>query len=170
MAVASVPWKTEAEVYRSDLARRLPDGLTAPRALGVFDLDATSSSIWLEEVPARPATWDLPRYERAAYLLGRLSGSPALAPLAGLRHVEWSMNTYATGRLAVQVVPMLMSDEIWQHPLCAAFDDELRGPAARGGGRRDGAGRRGGRAALSCSATGTPAPTTCWPGAQTTTW
>ena len=36
------------------------------------------------------------------------------------------MNTYATGRLEVQVVPMLMSDEIWQHPLCAAFDDELR--------------------------------------------
>src|SRR4051812_9405461 len=28
MAVATVPWKTEAEVYRSELARRLPDGLT----------------------------------------------------------------------------------------------------------------------------------------------
>jgi hypothetical protein len=126
MAVAGVPWKTEAEVYRSDLARRLPDGLTAPRALGVFDLDAMSSSIWLEEVPARPATWDLPRFERAAYLLGRFSGSPDLAPLASLRHIEWSMNTYREGRLAVQVVPMLMSDEIWQHPLCAAFDDELR--------------------------------------------
>ena len=77
-----MPWKTEAEVYRSDIADRLPDGLTVPRALGVFDLDATSSSIWLEEVPARPATWDLPRYERAAYLLGRFSGSRALAPLA----------------------------------------------------------------------------------------
>jgi hypothetical protein len=126
MAVGSVPWKTEAEVYRSDLARRLPDGLTAPRALGVFDLDAMSSSIWLEEVPVRPATWDLPRFERAAYLLGRFSGSPALAPLASLRHIEWSMNTYTEGRLVVQVVPMLMSDEIWQHPLCAAFDDELR--------------------------------------------
>ena len=126
MAVGSVPWKTEAEVYRSDITGRLPDGLTAPRALGVFDLDATSSSIWLEEVPTRPATWDLPRYERAAYLLGRFSGSPALAPLASLRRVEWSMSTYATGRLEVQVVPMVMSDEIWQHPLCAAFDDELR--------------------------------------------
>jgi hypothetical protein len=126
MAVGGVPWKTEAEVYRADVAHRLPEGLTAPRALGVFDLDATSSSIWLEEVPVRPATWDLSRFERAAYLLGRFSGSPGLAPLAGLRHIEWSMNTYATGRLAVQVVPMLMSDEIWQHPLCAAFDDELR--------------------------------------------
>ena len=126
IAVAGVPWKTEAEVYRSDLADRLPDGLTVPRALGVIDLDATSSSIWLEEVPVRPATWDRSRYERAAYLLGRFSGSATLAPLAGLREVEWSMNTYATGRLLVQVVPILMSDEVWQHPLCAAFDEDLR--------------------------------------------
>jgi Phosphotransferase enzyme family len=126
LAVAGVPWKTEAIVYRSGLADRLPDGLTAPRALGVFDLDATSSSVWLEEVPVRPATWDLARYERAAFLLGRFSASPALAPLAGLRDIEWTLDTYATGRLAVQVVPMLMSDEVWEHPLCAAFDDELR--------------------------------------------
>jgi Phosphotransferase enzyme family len=126
MAVAGVPWKTEAEVYRSDLADRLPDGLTAPRALGVFDLDATSSAIWLEEVPARPATWDRRRYERAAYLLGRLSGSRALAPLATLRDLEWSLDTYRQGRLAMQVIPLLMSDEVWQHPLCTAFDDDLR--------------------------------------------
>jgi hypothetical protein len=126
-AAALVPWKTEAEVYRSDLASRLPDGLTAPRALGVFDLDATSSSIWLEEIPARPATWDRARFERAAYLLGRLSASPVLAPLAGLRDVEWSLSSYAEGRLAVQVVPILMGDEAWEHPLCQTFDDELRG-------------------------------------------
>jgi hypothetical protein len=126
MAAASVPWKTEAEVYRADIAHRLPDGLTAPRALGVFDLDAMSSSIWLEEVPTRPVTWDLPRYERAAYLLGRFSGSPAMAPLASLRDIDWTLTSYATGRLAVQVVPMLMSEEIWQHPLCAVFDEELR--------------------------------------------
>ncbi len=123
LATATVPWKTEAEVYRSDLAHRLPDGLTAPRALGVFDLDATSSSIWLEEVPTRPATWDRRRYERAAYLLGRLSGSRDLAPLASLREVDWTLATYVEGRVEVQVLPMLLSDELWQHPLCAGFED-----------------------------------------------
>jgi hypothetical protein len=122
LATATVPWKTEAEVYRSDAAARLPDGLTAPRALGVFDLDATSSSIWLEEVPTRPATWDRRRYERAAYLLGRFSGSPALAPLASLRDVDWTLAMYVGGRVEVQVLPMLMSDELWQHPLCAGFE------------------------------------------------
>ncbi|WP_295699417.1 hypothetical protein, partial [Lapillicoccus sp.] len=51
MAAASVPWRTEAGVYRSDLAHRLPDGLSMPRALAVIDVDALSSTIWLEEVP-----------------------------------------------------------------------------------------------------------------------
>ena len=94
MAVAGVPWRTEAEVYRSDLADRLPDGLTAPRALGVFDLDATSSSIWLEEVPARAATWDLDAV-RAGGVPARPALRPAraLAPLASLRDVEWSPRT-----------------------------------------------------------------------------
>lgn len=137
LAVAGVPWKTEAEVYRCDLARRLPQGLSAPRALGVFDLDATSSAIWIEEVRSRPAIWDRQRYERAAHLLGRLSASRELAPLAGLRDVDWSLTMYANGRLAVQVVPLLMGEELWEHPLCAAFDDELRGrlraAAARAG-------------------------------------
>jgi|tagenome__1003787_1003787.scaffolds.fasta_scaffold20895387_2 hypothetical protein len=126
LAIGTVPWKTEADVYRAELGHRLPEGLTAPRALGVFDLDATSSSIWLEEVPNRPVTWDRERYVRAAYLLGRFSGSAAMAPLAGLRDIDWTLSTYADGRLAVQVVPMLMTDEVWQHPLCAAFDDGLR--------------------------------------------
>ena len=126
-AAATVPWRTEADVYRSPLAELLPAGLGAPRAVGVFDLDETSSSIWLEEVPTQPATWDRTRYERAAFLLGRFSGKRALAPLVGLRHMDWTMGVYAAGRLDTQVVPILMSDEVWQHPLCAAFDEELKG-------------------------------------------
>ena len=137
LAVAGVPWKTEAEVYRSDFAHRLPQGLSAPRALGVFDVDASSSAIWMEEVPSRLANWNCQRYERAAHLLGRLAASRELAPLAELRDVEWSITTYANGRLAIQVVPLLTGEEVWQHPLCAAFDDELRGrlrvAAARAG-------------------------------------
>jgi hypothetical protein len=126
IASSSVPWKTEAEVYRSDAAQRLPEGLAMPRALGVFDLDATASSIWLEEVPVRTVPWDRARYERAAYLLGRFSGSRELAPLAGLRDVDWTLGSYAAGRLDVQVKPLLLGDDIWQHPLTAAFDEELR--------------------------------------------
>src|SRR5687767_11229763 len=35
-AAVSVPWRTEALAYRSDLRDRLPEGLTMPRAVGVF--------------------------------------------------------------------------------------------------------------------------------------
>ena len=125
-AAATVPWRTEADVYRSPLPGLLPAGLSAPRSVGVFDLDDTSSAFWLEEVPTHPATWDTERYERAAHQLGRFSGSRALAPLVGLRHVEWTMSVYAAGRLDLQVVPILMAEEVWEHPLCAAFDVELK--------------------------------------------
>jgi Phosphotransferase enzyme family len=135
LAKATVPWRAEPLVYRSDLAERLPEGLRMPRALGVFDLDELSAAVWLEEVPARPARWDLPRYARAAYLLGRLAASPRVAPLAGLRAMEWGLSIYAQGRLAVQVVPMLESDDPWRHPLCAAFDEPLR-ERLRNAGRR----------------------------------
>lgn len=125
VAAAGVPWRTEPEVYRSDVGERLPAGLTTPRALAVDDLDELSCAVWLEEVPVRSAVWDRARYERAAHLLGRLSGSAALAPLAGLRDVVWDLGVYARGRIAGQVRPVLASEELWSHPLCAAFDADL---------------------------------------------
>jgi hypothetical protein len=134
LAVAGVPWRTEAEVYRSDPAGLLPGGLSVPRALGVFDLDPLSSAIWIEEVPGRTATWDRRRYERAAYLLGRLAGSAALAPLAGLRDVDWTLGTYVEGRVSVQVLPLLLGEDVWRHPLCAAFAD-LQEPLREAGRR-----------------------------------
>lgn len=135
IAAAGVPWRTEPEVYRSDVGERLPAGLSTPRALAVDDLDELSCAIWLEEVPVRAVAWDRARYARAAHLLGRLSGSTALAPLAGLRDVVWDLGVYARGRIAGQVRPVLASEELWQHPLCAAFDADLvarlRSTAAR---------------------------------------
>jgi hypothetical protein len=127
MAEASVPWRTEALAYRSDLATRLPDGLRMPRAHGVFDLDEKSASVWLEKVCVVDRPWDADRYARAAYLLGRLAASPAVAPLARVGEHPFTMRDYGFGRLANQVLPMLRDDGIWRHPLVAAtFGDELR--------------------------------------------
>jgi hypothetical protein len=134
-AATTVPWRTEADVYRSELVDLLPEGLSTPRALGVFDLDELSSAIWLEEVPLRETHWDTARYQRAAHLLGRFSASRALAALGELRHVDWTLDTYTSGRLQVDVIPMLMSDEVWQHPLCGAFDGELRDRLRAAAGR-----------------------------------
>ncbi|RYP83049.1 hypothetical protein EKO23_20185 [Nocardioides guangzhouensis] len=127
MAAAGVPWRTEPLVYRSDLRDRLPEGLAMPRALAVDDLDESSSAIWLEEVPVVEVTWDHDRYARAARLLGRLAASPEVAVHRNVGESSFHLRVYLDGRLAMQVMPMLRDEGIWQHPLVAhAFDDELR--------------------------------------------
>ncbi|MFC5179553.1 phosphotransferase [Nocardioides taihuensis] len=109
VAASSVPWRTEPLVYRSDLGDRLPDGLRMPRALGVFDLDALSSSLWLEDVRHPAVAWDLDRYTRAARLLGRLAASERVRPLADVGAFTWSIWQYVHGRVAVDVLPRLPS-------------------------------------------------------------
>ncbi len=126
MAAASVPWRSEASVYRSDLADRLPDGLSMPRPLAVIDLDELSTAIWLEVVPEHAWPWDTARYRRAGYLLGRLAGSQRVAPLAQIDDHQWSVRDYLHGRFEHQVVPMLQDRDLWAHPVLAgAYGDEL---------------------------------------------
>jgi hypothetical protein len=162
LAEASVPWRTEPLAYRSDLADRLPDGLAMPRALAVFDLDEKSASVWLEMVPVVQRRWDEARYDRAAYLLGRLAGSPRVAELATVGQHSFTMADYAFGRLQTQVIPMLHDDAIWQHPLVAAtFGDELR-DRLRAAAARVPAYLEGCSPSPTPPPTATPAPTTCW--------
>jgi hypothetical protein len=65
-ALAGFPFDSEPRVYRSDLANRLPTGLSMPRAHAVIDLDSESIALWLEDVPIVPARWDCPAFARAA--------------------------------------------------------------------------------------------------------
>ncbi|MGG5258464.1 phosphotransferase [Phycicoccus avicenniae] len=127
VAAKGVPWRTEPLAYRSDLASRLPDGLTMPTALAVMDVDDLTCAIWLEELDVVDVPWDDARSTRAARLLGRLSGSRRVRPLAGVSGLDWTLRDYLTGRFDNQVHPMLRDDDIWEHPLVAAsFDAELR--------------------------------------------
>ncbi|MBM6400507.1 phosphotransferase [Phycicoccus sonneratiae] len=136
MAAASVPWRTEPLAYRSDLGARLPDGLTMPTAVAVRDLDELSCAIWLEELSVLDVPWDDERHACAARLLGRLAGSAAVAPLAGVGGLDWTLRDYLGGRLGNQVLPMLADDGLWAHPLVAgAFDADLRSRLCAAGER-----------------------------------
>jgi hypothetical protein len=126
-AAALIPWRTEADLYRSDLRDRLPGGLTIPRAAAVRDLGADSAALWLERVPARRVAWDAGRHARAAYLLGRLAASRAVAPLATAVHGARTPRVYASAWLAHVALPALGEDGVWAHPLVRdAFDAQLR--------------------------------------------
>jgi Phosphotransferase enzyme family len=128
-ALAMVPWRCEPAIYRSDLATRLPDGLTVPRAHAVVDLDDESAAVWLESIDESDVSWSLDHFARAAHLLGRLAASPAVQPLATLVGFDARkrLRQFAEGRLAMQILPGLLSDGLWTHPLiAAAFDDEVR--------------------------------------------
>ena len=127
-AAAAVPWRTEGLVYRSDLRERLPEGLSMPRCLGVFDLDELSTGIWLEPIPIRPARWTTALHAHAAHLLGRMAASPGVLELAKVGEHDFHVRDYLHGRLEVQVLPMLHDPQVWEHPLIAAsFDADLRG-------------------------------------------
>jgi hypothetical protein len=126
-AAALIPWQTEADLYRSDLRDRLPPGLTIPRAAAIRDLDADSAALWLEQVPARRVVWDAGRHARAAYLLGRLAASRAVAPLATAVHGARTPRVYASAWLGHIALPALTEDGTWAHPLVRdAFDARLR--------------------------------------------
>jgi hypothetical protein len=126
-AAALIPWHTEADLYRSDLRDRLPHGLTIPRAAAVRDLGQDSAALWLEQVPARRVIWDAGRHARAAYLLGRLAASRAVAPLATAVHGARIPRVYAGAWLTHVALPALTEDGAWAHPLVRdAFDAQLR--------------------------------------------
>ncbi|GEP40071.1 hypothetical protein NPS01_37340 [Nocardioides psychrotolerans] len=138
LAAAGVPWRIEPLVYRSNLHEHLPDGLAMPRALGVFDLAHDSAAVWLPEVAHPPVDWTAQRYERAAYLLGRLAGSPSVASRAGVGHFDWSPRVYLEGRLRFEVVPPVLGDDAWRVPgVMEAFGVKLRERMRAGAGRLD---------------------------------
>lgn len=131
MVRTAYPWNIEGAVYRSDLARRLPRGLAMPRAVGVFDTDPDSTTIWLEAIPARTAVWSLERYERAAYLLGRLSASATVRDLSDVGEFRWNVTDYVNGRLQLSIIPQIESEAAWQHPQFTDLQHRMRVAASR---------------------------------------
>ena len=123
-------WKAEPDIYRSDLAAALPDGLRMPRVLRVDDLGDERFALWLEDVSADGGVWDIPRFERAARLLGHLTArltAGDLLPSTVPRDEGVTTRNFYASRLAAYALPLLHSDATWaNHVVAAAADATLR--------------------------------------------
>lgn len=126
-AAAGIRWRTEPDVYASDLAEHLPAGLTMLPTLAVRWPDELSASVWLPAVEVAEAPWDEARYADTARLLGRLAARRGVREVAAAHGHGLTAWDYLHGRVRHQLVPMLLGDDAWRHPLVEAlFDDTLR--------------------------------------------
>ncbi|MGH3611592.1 MAG: hypothetical protein ACRDRK_03020 [Pseudonocardia sp.] len=128
-APAGTKWRYEADVYASDLSRVLPAGMRLPRVHRIEDLGDDRIALWMEDVVTLETRWDLPRFRRAARLLGRLDVRLTRAdalPASASRIPGATTRLWHTGRVAI-VLPALFADATWVHPLVAmAVDRRLR--------------------------------------------
>jgi len=121
LALVQLPWTVEPLAYPSALRDALPPGLTMPKTFEVIDLDPLSSAIWVEDIAnAVGQAWTTDHYRRAAFLLGGFATRTAVAE--AIRQLDpviapAGIRGYVNGRVKSEVVPALLDDEVWRHPL-----------------------------------------------------
>lgn len=120
-------WRTEAEVYASELADAMPAGGRLPKVYCIEDLDDQRSAIWMEDVSECPgAEWTDARFRDAARLLGRVAGSAEVRELGpaicAARDAE-RLRFYLNGVGAMVLIPGIRGDDLWKVPAVADTAD-----------------------------------------------
>ncbi len=124
--IQNLPWQLEIAVHRSGIAGLLPDGMRLAKAYRIDVYDDDRGTLWMENVIQEPGPWPLERFERAAYLLGRLSArrqSHLVEPLLPRGNVTTpgvGLRYYTDGRVLRSAIPALADPETWRHPMLAA--------------------------------------------------
>jgi hypothetical protein len=124
--IHNLPWQLEIAVHRSDIAALLPDGMRLPATYRIEVYDDDRATLWMENVTQAAGPWPIERFERAAYLLGRLSArrQPHLVePFLPREHVTTpgvGLRFYSEGRVLRTALPALADPQTWRHPLLSA--------------------------------------------------
>ena len=127
--VEQVPWRAELALWEPRVLATLPDGLRAPTRHALVELPDERAAVWMEDVAEDPTPWDLDRYRRAAFLLGRWNGrSTGPEVLAGCAYTgaNVALRLYAQNAVAYRGLVPLADDGLWSHPWLADHAD-LRG-------------------------------------------
>ena len=124
--VAQFPWRSELDLWEPWAVATMPEGLRPPELHAVVEMPDERASAWMEDVDECADGWDLDRYRRAAYLLGRWnarSTHPDL--LARCPHTlrNFGLRMYATNAVAFRGLMPLNDDEVWAHPWLADHAD-----------------------------------------------
>jgi hypothetical protein len=124
--IEKVPWRLELAVHTTGLAAQLPDGLRLATAYRIDEYDDDRATLWMENVVEAPGSWDSDRFERAVYLLGRLSArrqphlvEPSLSR-PGSTLPGTALRYYIMGRVQRWALPALADLDTWREPLLAA--------------------------------------------------
>ncbi|MFK4087308.1 phosphotransferase [Kribbella sp. NPDC020789] len=121
-----LPWQLEIAAHRGGLAGLLPEGMRLPTAYRIDLYDDDRGTLWMEDVVQEPGPWPITRFERAAYLLGRLSARrqthlvEPLLPRPGVTTPGAALRYYTTGRVMRTALPALSDPATWKDPLLAA--------------------------------------------------
>jgi hypothetical protein len=124
--IHNLPWELEIAVHRSDVAELLPEGMRLPATYRIDVYDDDRATLWMENVVQEWGPWPIDRFERAAYLLGRLSArrQPHLVePFLPREHVTTpgiGLRFYSEGRIRRAALPALADPDTWRHPMLAA--------------------------------------------------
>jgi hypothetical protein len=132
LALSTDLWRYEADVYLDGLADALPRGMRLPSLYDVHEPDPDHVVLILEHVRTTDAPWDPERYGHAAELLGRLNArltrNDALPAPVG-RTPGRLTRAMVDGLVRPLVLPPLLDEAVWAHPLLAGADDVRRGLA-----------------------------------------
>ncbi|TCC39622.1 phosphotransferase [Kribbella sindirgiensis] len=121
-----MPWQLEIAVHQSGIGDLMPPGLRLAHAYRIDVYDDDRATLWMENVVQEWGPWPMDRFERAAYLLGRLSArrQPHLVEPLLDRVVSSTPGTalryYAGGRVMRSALPALADPQTWRHPLLSA--------------------------------------------------
>jgi hypothetical protein len=132
-----MPWQLEIAVHRSGVGDLMPEGMRLAKAYRIDLYDDDRGTLWMENVVQEWGPWPMERFERAAYLLGRLSArrQPHLVGPLLDRSVSATPGTalryYANGRVMRAALPALSDPNLWRHPMLAAAVCNLNEHALR---------------------------------------
>ena len=124
--VEQLPWRAELALWEPRVLATLPDGLRAPTLHALVEMPGHRAAVWMEDVAECPTPWDLERYRRAAFLLGRWnarSTDPGLLARCAHTGSNYALRMYAENAVAHRGLLPLADDGLWSHPWLVGHGD-----------------------------------------------